>query len=94
MGKLSLKIFVYIYVFITIIIDAINPFLTGFISYKIVNPYNFFSVVMFIIVWFIISFIVLIIAKYLYKQIRLKFKKFDDLLFKIENYIENQKQNN
>ena len=91
MNKLILKISVHIYVFIAIILGLLSPFTTGFISYKIVNPYNFFTIILFIIVWFIISFIVLMIAKYLYEEIRYRFKKIDNILYEIENYIENQK---
>lgn len=91
MNKLLLKISVYIYVFTTIILGLISPFITGLIAYKIVNPHNVFSVIFSIIVWFILSFILVIIAKYLYEGIRRRFTKIDDYLYAIENYIENQK---
>jgi|GEM_PF-2065832 membrane protein YdbS with pleckstrin-like domain len=93
MNKLSLKISVYIYVFISIILGLISPFTTGLIAYKVVNPHNVFTIILFIIVWFVISFIVLIIAKYLYEGIRYRFTKIDNYLYEIENYIENQKYN-
>jgi uncharacterized membrane protein len=93
MSKLSVKISVYIYIFTAIILGILSPFTTALISYKIVNPDNFFTIILFVIVWFIISFIVLMIDKYLYKEIRYRIKKIDDLLCEIENYIENQKYN-
>lgn len=91
MDKLILKISVHIYVFTKIILGLIAPFFTCYIAYKLVKPNNVFTVILLIIVWFIISFILIIIAKYLYEGIRRRFIKIDDYLYTIENYIENQK---
>lgn len=65
MDKQTLKISVHIYVFIKIILGLIAPFFTGYIAYQSVKPNNALTVILFIIVWFIVSFILIIIAKYL-----------------------------
>lgn len=93
MDKQILKISVHIYVFIKIILGLIAPFFTGYIAYELVKPNNILTVILFIIVWFIVSFILVIIAKYLYEGIRRRFEKIDNYLYEIENYIENQKYN-
>lgn len=87
MSKLSLKVFVYTYVFIKMSLGLIAPFATGYIAYKIVNPNNFLWVIIFIVVWIVLSFITIIIAKYLYEEIRYRFKRMDNLIYEIEDYI-------
>jgi predicted PurR-regulated permease PerM len=93
MDKLILKISVHIYVFAKIILGLIAPFFTCYIAYKMVNPHNFITVLFLILIWIVITLIVAIIASYLYNEIRYRFKKIDDFLYEIENYIENQKYN-
>lgn len=93
MNKLQIKISVYIYGFIKILLELITPFATFFIAYKIVNPHNFITVLLSILIWIAITFIIAITANYLYNEIRYRFKKIDDFLYEIENYIENKKYN-
>ena len=91
MNNLLLKILVHIYVFTKIILGFITPLFTGYIAYKIVNPNNFITVLFLILIWIVITLIVAFIANYLYNEIRYRFKKIDNILYEIENYIENQK---
>lgn len=93
MDKQTLKISVHIYVFIKIILGLIAPFFTAYIAYKLVNPYNFITAIFLILIWIVITLIVAFMANYLYNEIRSRFKKIDDFLYEIENYIENQKYN-
>lgn len=93
MDKQIIKISVRIYVFIKIILGLIAPFFSSYIAYELVKPNNILTVILFIIVWFIVSFILIIIAKYLHEGIRCRFEKIDNYLNEIENYIENQKYN-
>ena len=91
MNKLLLKISVYIYVLITIILGFISPILIGIFVYQFIKPNNYIIGALFVIVWIIMCFIVVIVAKYFYDKIRYRFKKIDNYIYEIENYIENQK---
>ena len=91
MNKLQIKISVYIYGFMKLLLGIITPFATLFIAYKTVNRHNLITVFCLILIWIVITIIVGIIANYLYDEIRYRFKKFDDFLYEIENYIENKK---
>lgn len=89
MSKFSLKISVYIYGAITIILGILAPFFTGYLAFKVVNPHNIISTILFIFLWFVFAGALLLISKYLYKEIRYRFKKIDNYIYEIENYIEN-----
>jgi ABC-type sugar transport system permease subunit len=91
MSKLSLKILVHVYVAIAIILGLFAPFLTAYLAFKIINPSNVISTIFFVFLWFVFAFVLILISKYLYEEIRYRFKKIDNYLYEIENYIENQK---
>ena len=86
MSKFWLKTMTIGYNILSFFSKNILPFIIGYYLFRIMNPENFVSGIIFFFVWILICFITIILYIILKNQLRNKFSSINNFIKEIKDY--------